>query len=412
MNNLKLAFKFALQSFISNKEKSYLAMLGIFIGILSVVLVNAVGGGAQSLIVQQLQTMGTNLVGVLPGNTGDSGPPAAVYGIIITTLNNDDLKDIRKVPHVLEAEGITRGMGAISYRNKVLDSSFNGISYTMPYVENITLKYGRFYTKQEEDAMTRVVVLGSEINDELFEGMNPIGQKIKIKNHYFTIIGVLESRGSTGFSNKDNVAIIPLSVSQKLLLGINHLSIIRVKVDYTENIPFTLEEIRKVLRINHKLKSSVDDDFSVRSLSQAIDILSGITGFLRTFLSAIAAISLLVGGVGIMNIMYVSITERTKEIGIRKALGAQYNTILLQFLLEACMITIIGGLLGMIVGFGLAYLIYILAINFGLENWEFVISWSGLIVASIITVAIGVVFGYYPAQKAAKLNPIEALRYE
>jgi putative ABC transport system permease protein len=412
MNNLKLAFKFALQSFISNKEKSYLAMLGIFIGILSVVLVNAVGGGAQSLIVQQLQTMGTNLVGVLPGNTGDSGPPAAVYGIIITTLNNDDLKDIRKVPHVLEAEGITRGMGAISYRNKVLDSSFNGISYTMPYVENITLKYGRFYTKQEEDAMTRVVVLGSEINDELFEGMNPIGQKIKIKNHYFTIIGVLESRGSTGFSNKDNVAIIPLSVSQKLLLGINHLSIIRAKVDYTENIPFTLEEIRKVLRINHKLKSSVDDDFSVRSLSQAIDILSGITGFLRTFLSAIAAISLLVGGVGIMNIMYVSITERTKEIGIRKALGAQYNTILLQFLLEACMITIIGGLLGMIVGFGLAYLIYILAINFGLENWEFVISWSGLIVASIITVAIGVVFGYYPAQKAAKLNPIEALRYE
>lgn len=411
MKLLPLPLKLALKALLKNKGRAFLTMLGIIIGISSVVLIVSVGEGAQSLITDSVQKIGSNLITVTPGKANDNGPPAAVYGIIITTLINEDAEAIKRLPHVVGADPRTRGFGVMSYGSRVLDGNFSGVSHQYPEIVNHPVAQGRFFTQAEERSNAKVAVLGDSIRRELFEGVNPIGKKLRIKNESFRVIGVLEKKGAQAFGDQDNEVFVPTGTSQKILLGQKHLFGIFVQVDKAENILKVEENIRKTLRYRHKIQDPSEDDFSVRSLDKALDTFKALTGGVQAFLVAIAGISLLVGGIGIMNIMLMAVKERTKEIGLRKALGAKPTQIKKQFLLETIVLTSIGGLLGVLIGMTLSLIVALVAQKLG-YTWSFVISPLSIFLSVGISFLVGIVFGNYPARKASQLNPINALRYE
>ncbi len=398
-----------------NPMRSFLTMLGLIIGIGSVVLIMAVGAGAQALILSQVNKVGSNLIGVLPGASDEKGPPASVFGIVIKTLVNDDVKAIRtngQAHHITAISGYARGVGKMTYENREIASgAFMGVESSYPDVENVTYKAGRFFTTEEDNGLARVTVIGSDIAQELFQGESSIGKTIKIKRESFKVIGEFESKGVSGFSNLDKQVFIPLNTVQKVLLGQRHLSLIRAAVDSPENINESIEAVKSILREKHNLDAAAEDDFSVRSAASAIDLLKNITDAFKFFLAAIAAISLVVGGIGIMNIMLVAVTERYREIGLRKAVGARKKNILSQFLLETIIVSMAGSIIGILGGALFAGLITIIARALDYE-WEFVISFSSIVAAVGVGTIIGLVFGYYPATKAAALDPIVSLRYE
>lgn len=406
--------RLALRSLTINKRRALLTMLGIVIGITAVVVIVSVGAGAQSLIVNQISSIGSNLVGILPGAADENGPPASAMGVLVTTLTDDDalaIGDRSRVPHVTAVAPYVRGAETISWQNRTYDGAYIGTGAEYPQVEDVVLTAGRFFTLEEEKTIGRVAVLGSEVAAELFQGRNPVDEKIKIKRETFTVIGVLEERGVSGFQSQDNIVLIPVSSAQKLLLGINHLGFIRARVDTAENVDRSMEDIKVLLRERHDIDDPADDDFSVRSTADALDALLGITNGLKFFLAAIAAIALVVGGIGIMNIMYVTVTERTREIGLRKAVGARGRDVLVQFLYEAVQLTFVGGLVGVACGASISWLVAVVARYLGYQ-WDLVVSWQSIVLACGVCIAIGVLFGYYPARRAAELDPITALRYE
>lgn len=396
-----------------NRLRSFLTMLGIIIGVMSVVVIMSVGAGAQSLILNQVKSLGSNLVGVLPGKSDDNGPPAAVYGIVVTTLKTADMDAIMNQgnPHLISATAYVRGADTVTSGEAKADTSFVGVNATYPNVEEVTLSDGRFFTKEEENSLARVAVLGSETATDLFDTTDPIGRSVKIKKTNFTVIGVIKKRGVAGFQNQDAQIFVPVSTAQKLLLGIDHVTFMRFKVDEAANVDSTMNFMKDVLRDQHNISNPENDDFSIRSSSQGLEALTGITNALRFFLAAIAALSLLVGGIGIMNIMLAAVEERTKEIGLRKALGAQQTDITSQFLTETILITLTGGLVGIGLGILISVLVANTAQNMG-YSWDLVISPWSIILGTTVSIFIGLVFGLGPAKRASKLNPIEALRYE
>ncbi|MFZ5391017.1 MAG: ABC transporter permease [Patescibacteria group bacterium] len=404
-----------MSNLLSNPLRSFLTMLGLIIGIGSVVLIISVGAGAQVLILSQVNRVGSDLIGVLPGASDDNGPPASVFGIQVKTLINDDIKALENNAgslHLKAIAGYASGLGKMTYENKTIEGgSYVGVSPAYPEVENITLIDGRFFTAEEDGGLARVAVLGSGIVEELFQGEDPIGKTIKIKKESFKVIGHLDKRGSAGFSNQDDQVIIPLQTAQKIMLGWRHLSLIRAKLDSSEYMDSAVAGVKQILRAQHKIDTVDEEDFSVRSMAQAVDMLKSITDAFRYFLAAIAAISLLVGGIGIMNIMLMAITERIKEIGLRKAVGATNSSIQNQFLLETIIITLVGSMLGILGGSILSGLITIVvkALNY---DWAFIVSPISIVIALLVGLSIGLAFGYYPARRAARLDPINALRYE
>ena len=410
--NIFSSFKMAVHALWINKVRSLLTLLGIVIGISSMVMIVASGEGVQKFILDEIQGFGTNIISITPGGSeGEmSGPPAIIMGVTITTLTLDDAEAIankRNVPDVLD-------VGAFSPASQVVvkgpeEDRFSTVYGTTPnYFDIMNLEFaeGSSYTDDDVRSLRKVVVLGSGIKEKLFGDEAVVGEKIKLRNYRYTIVGVTEESSSAfGFAS-DDMIYIPVTVAQKFLLGLDYLMEIIVRVVGEDRVDQARLDVESVLRDRHGISDPKNDDFTVRTTKDALDMITLVTDALTLFLAAIAAISLLVGGIGIMNIMLVSVSERTKEIGLRKALGARRKDILMQFLIEAITLTFIGGLIGFILGISGAFVASLVG------GWEFHISLMAIILPLIMITFFGVVFGVYPAIKASKLDPIVALRYE
>lgn len=396
----------------TNKSRSALTMLGIIIGIAAVIIIMSVGAGAQSLILDQVQKVGSNLISIMPGAPSEEGPPASVFGITVTTLKYEDGVAISEnVPEIVSTTSFVRLIETVIWQNQSTDATIIGTTESYLRIEDTEVAKGYFFNEQDEKGISRVVVLGSEVAQELFGDNDPMGEKVKIRRENFQVIGVMKERGTVAFENVDNQVFIPLETVQKLLLGINHVSLIRAKVDKSENVGLAIENVKDIIRNRHNINDPKEDDFDVRNQAEALEILTTVTNALQFFLAAIAAISLLVGGIGIMNIMYVTVTERTREIGLRKAVGANARNLLGQFLVEAIIVTLSGGIIGIIIGALISGTVAVVAIYLG-YSWQYIVTPSSIIMGVVVATAIGLIFGYFPAKKAAKLDPILALRYE
>ncbi|HQL52563.1 MAG TPA: ABC transporter permease [Candidatus Magasanikbacteria bacterium] len=411
--NIKEYIYSSLQTMKHSKLRSALTMLGIIIGIMSVIIVMSVGAGAQSLILNQVKSVGSNLVGVLPGGSEENAPPAFVMGIVVTTLKYEDGEEIIKHGcKCIEALNMyVSGNATFNKDDLVVNTTFSGVNESYLQVEDTEVSWGRFFTEEEEKSLARVVVLGNEVKERLFGDQDPLGSKIKIKKTNFTVIGVMKKRGVSGFQNQDDQVFVPLRTAQKLLLGIDHVSMIRAKVDTAENVDKAVESIEMILRDRHNIDPGEADDFKVSSMAQGLEMLSNITNALRYFLVLIAGIALVVGGFGIMNIMLATIQERTREIGLRKAVGAKSKDIIFQFLIEAVVITFFAGIIGIILGVLISILVAKIAQYLGYQ-WDLVISLQSILLGCGVSIGIGLIFGIFPARRASKLNAIESLRYE
>lgn len=406
----------SLKTLLANKARSFLTMLGIIIGVGAVIVIMAVGAGAQSLILAQVKTLGTDLVGVMPGSSEEDGPPTSALGVTITTLTYEDsiaLNDKKNVPNLVDVVAYVKGVSTVTWGANSYDTNLSGTTVGYIPVEGGQVAEGRFFTREEEKNLSRVVVLGSTVKKELFGESEAIGQTVKIKKHMFEVIGVMEKRGKVAFQDYDDQIFLPIRTMQKLIVGADHLGLIRGRVDYEENIDKAIDDMELTLRDQHDIddKTGKDDDFTIRSAAQALDMITTITDALKYFLAAMGGLSLLVGGIGIMNIMLVSVTERTREIGLRKAIGANNNNILYQFLMEAITVTFLGGIIGIIGGIIISLLVAVIAKALGYD-WEFSISLLSIVLGVGVSAGVGVVFGLYPAWKASRLEPVEALRYE
>lgn len=396
----------------TNKVRTLLTGLGIIIGIASVIVIISAGAGAQSLIVNQLNSIGTNLIGILPGASEEDSAPASAMGIVVTTLTYEDAEAIaRQVPNIAAVSSYNTGLATASWQSSDVDATYYGVMASYPEVEDAKINSGRFFSQEEDNSSARVAVLGWQVAEDLFKGQAAVGQRIKLGKEFFEVVGVIEERGASGFQNLDKVVFIPATTAQKIMLGIRHVSYIRVKVNAPENIDAAVEDIRLLLRDRHDLRESTIDDFSVRNTKDAIETLNSITDALKFFLAAIASISLLVGGVGVMNIMLVSVNQRIREIGLRKAVGAKRRDIMIQFLAESVTLTLFGGIVGIIIGSLVSTLVAVIANYLGYD-WDLVVSPLSIFMGFAVAFLVGVIFGLYPAQRAAKLNSIEALRYE
>lgn len=407
-------YKIAYQALSASRLRFFLTVLGIVIGVASVILVMSAGASAQQLILGQVESIGSNLLAIIPGASEENGPPPIAFGIVEKTLVNDDLDALRNgknIPEISAASGYITGTAIVDSDTESIIASYQGVSASLPNVESVKIREGRFFFPDEDTHVARIAVLGSTVAGKLFPNVDPIGKTVTIKRIPFVIVGVLEKRGSAGFDNSDNIIDIPLDTAQKELLGVKYLNYVRAKVGRTEDIDRAKKAIVQLLNQRHRIDVGQESDFSVRSLESALDVIRSLTNVLKFFLVSIAAISLVVGGIGIMNSMLIAVHARVREIGLRKAVGARPKEILSQFLIESIIITVLGGCIGIAIGVGLAYLAALVIPKLG-YSWQFLVPLSSIWVSFGVCFVIGMVFGLYPAVKASKVSPMEALRYE
>ena len=397
----------------TNRARSALTILGIVIGITAIIVVMSLGQGAQGLILGQIQSIGARTIAVIPGKEPSS--PTDFLGTFTDSLKSSDLVALNNkanVPHAAYIMPIVFGSEPISWENNTYQTTVFGSSEQFTDVYNITPSEGRVFTADDVQSLSDGVVIGRTVADKLFDGNQAVGQKVRITNHTFTVIGILGGTGQVGFLNFDEAAFLPYTTAQAYIFGIKYFNRIIVEADSDTTIQETEQDVIATLRADHNIIDPSKDDFFVQTQASAQQTVSTILTALTAFLAAVAAVSLVVGGVGIMNIMLVSVTERTREIGLRKALGATDRDILAQFLFEAVILTGLGGVIGITLGGLISF-----AVSFGLThfaglNWQFALPLSAVLLGLGVSSAIGLVFGLYPARQAAKKSPIEALRYE
>jgi len=412
INPVKISYK----NLMAAKFRSFLTILGTIIGVASVIIIMAIGQSAQELILDQVKGIGSNLIAIMPGASDEESPPAALMGISSTTLKYEDLLALNKkrnIPEVEDAAGYVMSTVSVSQEETDLNAPLTGTTASYISVEDSEVARGRFFTEGEERGLAREAVLGSNLAKDLFGSADPLNKKIKINKHNFTVIGIFKDRGSTAFgiSSQDDGVFIPLRTAQKLILGIDHLGFIRLKVKSADLIDSAIANAKITLRNQHDIDDPVNDDFTIRDQASAVEAVGDITNVLRYFLLAIGSVALVVGGVGIMNIMLIAVSQRIREVGLRKALGAKNADVMAQFLIESATVSFLGGAAGIILGILISFLASIIIQSLG-YNWPFLISIWSIIIAVAVSILIGIIFGLYPAYKAARVSPMEALRYE
>lgn len=383
-------------------------MLGIIIGVGAVIALVSIGQGAQSMIQDQINSMGTNMMIIVPGNVFFGG--ASLGAGAASTLTEEDVQAmLKEIPTIAAASPIVRASGQMVFGNQNWFSQIQGTNEKFPLIRNWMVERGDFFTDLNVRSADRVIVLGKTVADKLFPGIDPVGQMIRVHNLPFRVVGVLVAKGQSMVGqDQDDVAVVPYTAAQRKLLGQQIPSINQAMISAIspEASSVTEKQVADLLRQRHKIQPGQTDDFTVRNMTDVAQTSAQVTTLLTVLLGSIAAISLIVGGIGIMNIMLVSVTERTREIGIRMAVGARPNYIRLQFLAESLVLSLVGGFIGVIIGGSLAALVA------RVLGWPTLVSVLSVFVSFVFATAIGIFFGYYPAHKAAGLDPIEALRYE
>lgn len=414
---IQKSIEIARSALLRHKLRAVLTILGITVGITAVIVVLSAGKAIELFITSQVTQFGTDWIQVevkvpATGHTSVENAGGMAQGITITTMTAKDADEIKKNPNILDvyAGSATQEVVSVEEKNKL--AMIFGVTEGFQRVDTGTIAEGRFFTEAEEKGLARVVVLGSRLKDTMFGDEDAIGKNVKIKKYNFKVIGVMAERGSAGVFSMDDMIIMPLKSLQKLIQGIDYVSFILATMKDKSLGEQTVEDLTLLMRDLHDITDPNLDDFAVTTADQAMEMLAVITGAIKILLFALACISLVVGGVGIMNIMYVSVTERTFEIGLRKALGAKKADILNQFLTEAVVLTFLGGILGIILGVGLTWLISFVATNFLNFDWQFYFSYTYILLASGISILVGLISGLYPARSAASLDPMVALRKE
>ena len=403
---LNESIKMALDGMVSNKLRTLLTLLGIIIGVGAVIAMVSLGFGMKENIKNNISKLGSNLLVITSGGRTATGTRlAAGEGARLTY--DDGVAILKQVDGIASMSASVSKSYQLVAGNQNWNSRVEGTTPSNFSIQSLEIEDGRILTERDNSSRSRVAVIGKTVADSLFPEGDPVGKIMRVNKAPFQVVGVLKSKGQSGMGqDQDDIVYIPLNTAMQRMMGITYVQRITIQAENENVINDVQAEMEQVLRTRHKIKEGDYDDFTVRNMAAIMDTMMETANNITMLLGCIAAISLLVGGIGFMNIMLVSVTERTREIGIRKALGATYNNILLQFLIEAMVIGIVGGSLGVVLGVGASFVISALA------GWNTVISVSAIIIAVVFSVGIGLFFGIYPARKAALLDPIDALRYE
>ncbi len=396
-------FKMALRSLIANKLRTFLTALGIIIGVASVISMISIGEGARQETLSTISKFGTNIISVRPGEKKSRH----VRSGTVETLTLEDARAIEQsVPQITGVAAQVYQGAQLKFGNKNSSSTVRGTGKNYARLSNFTLEKGRFFNQQEVNTSRRVAVLGATVVKNLFENVNPIGETLKVGGDNYLVIGTMVAKGALSWYDPDDQIFIPVTTAQKRQFGQDFIQTIDIQVENINDIEFVKTQIENLLRRRHNIQEGKEDDFHVRNSAEWLNSWGNAAKTFQYLLGGIAAISLLVGGIGIMNIMLVSVTERTREIGIRIAIGAKKREIRKQFLIESVVVSLLGGSIGILAGLGISQVVS------KMGGWQTIVSADSILLAFGFSMAVGVFFGYYPANKAANLNPIDALRYE
>jgi len=396
-----------LHSLTSNKVRSGLTILGIVVGIASVIAMLSLGAGSQASIESSIQSAGSNLLTVMPSAAGQQGAGFRMAAGNVQSLTREDAEALAGIDLITGAAASAQGNAQIVNKDVNANAQLLGVTPAYAEINNVTVHTGAFISERDDRSYAQVVVLGSSLAEDLFgtDG-DPVGQRVRSGNMLLTVIGVLEDKGVSGFTNVDSAALVPLSTAQRYVTGSEYVSSITLAVADEEQMDAAENAVETMLLARHAIADPDYADFRIQNMADMLETVSTVTGTFTTLLAAIAGISLLVGGIGIMNMMLTTVTERTREIGLRKAIGADDDVISLQFLAESVMLTLVGGAVGVLAGWGIG------TAAGAVLGVDALVSWNAIALAATVSATIGVVFGFYPARRAARMSPIEALRYQ